>query len=182
MSVSHVEEDPALLNSSNVHAVGLCTGLLPASALVCAKTPSQLHAIGLELVALSLRLEQSLLRRSRDVESLPGTWAYSIIGLSDIEIQNILTAFHAAEVGSAVQINASADLSRQSQVTNGHSSVFRLRHGIRFLDHLLFWRGSGHFLQSWALLPSSAWPRMEQYTLPIFPLLILTGSSAMHLS
>lgn len=78
--------------------LGLCTGLLPAVAAAVAKTTKDLHNIGLEIVAIAVRLGNGIAVRSRLVEAAPGTWGYSIVGATAHQTQTILNRFHADKV------------------------------------------------------------------------------------
>ena len=78
--------------------LGFCTGLLPAVAAVLAKTTTDLHKIGLEIIAISVRLGNGIAARSRLIEATPGTWAYSIVGATAQQTQPILDKFHAEKV------------------------------------------------------------------------------------
>ena len=78
--------------------LGLCTGLLPAVAAALAKTTTDLHNIGLEIVAISVRLGNAIAARSKLVEATPGTWAYTIVGATAHQTQTILDKFHAEQV------------------------------------------------------------------------------------
>lgn len=97
------ESDPTILDESvtKICMLGLCTGLLPALAAACARSMTDLHSIGLDIVSISLRLGEGLQERSRLVEPKPGPWAYSIVGSTDEDIQPILSAFHDRTVRAA---------------------------------------------------------------------------------
>ncbi|KAL2831415.1 hypothetical protein BDW59DRAFT_157843 [Aspergillus cavernicola] len=90
-----VENDPSLLgSSSNVTALGLCTGLLPAAALAGSRNISDLISISVETIAICFRLALQLYRRTRQIEDVPGHWAYTILGVPVQEMNIILDDFH----------------------------------------------------------------------------------------
>lgn len=74
--------------------VGLCTGLLPAAAAVVAQDTSQLLRYGLEIVAISFRLTHEIVLRSRIVETEPGSWSYTIVGVKHEQAQAILDDYN----------------------------------------------------------------------------------------
>ncbi|KAG8531293.1 Type I Iterative PKS [Bacidia gigantensis] len=96
--ILHVENEPAILDSSfsQIHILGLCTGLIPSAAAACSKAGTELHQIALELVAISVRLGDAIVERSRAIDSTLGTWAYSIVGATAAKTQVILDQFHKA--------------------------------------------------------------------------------------
>lgn len=78
--------------------VGLCTGLLPAAAAALATDTSQLLQYGLEIVAISFRLIHEIVLRSRKVETEPGSWSYTVVGIKREQAQAILDDYNKAQV------------------------------------------------------------------------------------
>lgn len=87
-----------MLRSSGrtIHALGLCTGLLPAVVLSAAQNLQDLAYLSNLMVGVAFRLRIELHRRSWHVESRPGTWGYLFVGLRADEIEAALDSFHQA--------------------------------------------------------------------------------------
>ena len=83
---------------STLHVLALCTGLFPAAAAIMASNITDLLKYGLEMVAMSVRLGHEIVARSQSVDSGPGSWAYSIIGVNATEMESLLTSFHEVQV------------------------------------------------------------------------------------
>lgn len=94
------ESEPGILMSadSTLHLLGLCTGLFPAAAAMVSKSISDFFKLGLEIVAMSVRLGYELWARSRMVDETSGSWAYSIVGATAPEVEATLKSFHDAQV------------------------------------------------------------------------------------
>lgn len=85
--------------------LGLCTGLLPAAAAVVANDISELLKFGLEIIATSVRLAHEITLRSMHIEEAPGSWAYTIVGVTAEESQAVLHRFHQTQVCFCTAIN-----------------------------------------------------------------------------
>ena len=78
--------------------MGLCTGLLPAAAAAAAIDTNDLLSFGLEIVAISFRLTHAIIVRSSRVETEPGSWSYTVIGIKHDLLQTNLDDFNNAQV------------------------------------------------------------------------------------
>ncbi len=83
---------------SKVHIIGLCTGLIPACVAMVATDVAGLFKYGLEMVAISLRLAYEVNMRSKRVEDIQESWAYSVVGATAADTQAILDSFHERNV------------------------------------------------------------------------------------
>lgn len=81
-----------------VHSLGLCTGLLPAAVAAVSRNVEDVHKFGLEMVAISIRLMESIRNRSQQIEAVPGTWAYTVVGAGAEDSKAVLDDFHQAQV------------------------------------------------------------------------------------
>ena len=81
-------------SSESTTHLGLCTGLLPAAAAVVAGNTSQLLQYGLEIVAISFRLTHEIILRSRRVETEPGSWSYTVVGIKHEQAQAMLDDYN----------------------------------------------------------------------------------------
>lgn len=97
---SYVQSNPRIFEDSKteVHSLGLCTGLLPAAVAAVSRNIEDLHNFGLEIVAISIRLMEGLRSRSQQIESLPGTWAYTVVGAGTDDSKTVLDDFHQTQV------------------------------------------------------------------------------------
>ena len=98
--IRQAEADPGILGCSdhNVVVIGACAGLLPAAVAAVSRTITDVIHVGLELVAISLRLATEMSRRSRMIEPAPGFWGHTVIGLSPKDIEASLEDFHLVKV------------------------------------------------------------------------------------
>ena len=78
--------------------MGLCTGLLPAAVAASARDTGDLIQYGLEIVAVALRLAHELKMRAKRIENAPGCWAFTMVGITAEQLQEILERFHKAKV------------------------------------------------------------------------------------
>jgi hypothetical protein len=100
-AIRYVENDPTLFGSfSPVHALSLCTGLLPAAALAASRSTNELLRLGIEILHVLFRLALETTRRSRQIEEAPGCWAFVVAGTSSADQQAIIDEFHQAQVYS----------------------------------------------------------------------------------
>lgn len=74
--------------------LGLCTGLLPASAAATAGSTGELLELGPELLRISLRLALEADRRSAQLEKSRESWAFAVPGIPALEIQKAVENFH----------------------------------------------------------------------------------------
>ena len=97
---SYVQNNPRIFEDSEraVHSLGLCTGLLPAAVAAVSRSTEDIHRFGLEIVAISIRLMEGLRNRSHQIETAPGTWAYTVVGAGAEDSKAILEDFHQAQV------------------------------------------------------------------------------------
>lgn len=90
----HPDELPA---ASNTRVIGLCTGLLAASAVVSSKTVEELAIIGVEFVRIAFRSGaavdsvRSMLGQSGQDKA---TWSTIVTGASEAATKEILSVFH----------------------------------------------------------------------------------------
>ncbi|KAL6718616.1 hypothetical protein ACLMJK_002850 [Lecanora helva] len=95
-TILYEENNPGLLMAmgSTLHVLGLCTGLLPAAAAIMSSSLTDLLNYGREVVAMSVRMGYEITTRSRNADNTPGSWAYSIIGVTASEIESALASFY----------------------------------------------------------------------------------------
>ena len=100
MVIRYAEEDPSILGSEQdpVQALAFCTGLLPAAALVAARDTSELFDIGMEIISITFRMADEIIRRMKLVEDTKRCWATTVIGRTSEEVQPILDEFHKVQV------------------------------------------------------------------------------------
>lgn len=93
---SHVEHDPSILGSASqpVHVIGICTGLLPAAAVLAANNLEQLFRLSLELVSITCRLTYEIWIRMQLIENGRESWSETYIGLDEEQLDTILRDFH----------------------------------------------------------------------------------------
>ncbi|KAE9372741.1 putative polyketide synthase [Stipitochalara longipes BDJ] len=93
--IIYVENDPTLFGTSSpVHALGLCTGLLPAAALAASRSTNELLRLGIEILHVLFRLALETTRRSRQIEEAPGCWGFVVTSTSSADQQAIIDEFH----------------------------------------------------------------------------------------
>ena len=73
-------------------------GGLPAIAAAVATDTSQLLQYGLEIVTITFRLIHEIVLRSKRVETEPGSWSYTIVGVKHEQAQAILDDFNNDQV------------------------------------------------------------------------------------
>ena len=78
--------------------IGFCTGLLPAAATAAARDTTELFSLGLEMLAMTVRLAAETTRRSKRVEETPGCWGFLVTALPAEEQQEIINKFNRDEV------------------------------------------------------------------------------------
>lgn len=78
--------------------LALCTGLLPAAAAAAARDTSELLTIGVEIVAITIRMSFDIYRRMKLVEGSGGLWASTLVGADVGKTQQILKDFHETQV------------------------------------------------------------------------------------
>ncbi|PSN64200.1 ketoacyl-synt-domain-containing protein [Corynespora cassiicola Philippines] len=90
------EVDPGLLNGERgqTYLVGICGGLLPASAMLIANDISSLYRSSLEMIRVTCRLSNLMINRSWAVEDTLDSWGWSIIGVGATDLQRHLDCFH----------------------------------------------------------------------------------------
>ena len=95
-----MQRNPRVFEDSKtaVHSLGLCTGLLPAAVAAVSRNVEDVHKFGLEMVAISVRLMESIRNRSQQIEAVPGTWAYTVVGAGAEDSKAVLDDFHQAQV------------------------------------------------------------------------------------
>jgi hypothetical protein len=81
-------------HDSPSYNIGLCTGLLPATAAATARDVSELLTIGRALIPVAYRLGVQQWRSAHEIESAPGPWAVAIVNVDPQEIENIINAFN----------------------------------------------------------------------------------------
>lgn len=95
----YAEKDPSLLGSTDnkIFMIGFCTGLLPAAATAAARDTTELFSLGLEMLAMTVRLAAETTRRSKRVEETPGCWGFLVTALPAEEQQEIINKFNRDE-------------------------------------------------------------------------------------
>ncbi|SMR63496.1 unnamed protein product [Zymoseptoria tritici ST99CH_1A5] len=98
--IGYFSENPSELPAvSDTRVLGLCTGLLAASAVVSAKTVEELAIVGVDFVRIAFRSGavvdnvRSMLGQSSQDKS---TWSTIISGPSEVDVKDALTSFHEA--------------------------------------------------------------------------------------
>ncbi|MCJ1479554.1 hypothetical protein MMC13_008240 [Lambiella insularis] len=94
---SHSENDPSILEanpSSEIHIIGLCTGLLPAAAAATARSTGELLRLAPSIICIALRLALEADLRSSQIEETTQSWAAIVPGVPVIEQQSALDEFH----------------------------------------------------------------------------------------
>lgn len=81
-----------------MHVLGLCTGILPAAVAAVARNTDELLKFGIEIIAIAVRFGAELTARSKKIEEAPGSWAYTIVGVTAEESQAIIDGFHQNQV------------------------------------------------------------------------------------
>ena len=116
MARSYMQSNPKLLEDSEtaVHSLGLCTGLLPAAVAAVSRNTEDVHNFGLEIVAISIRLMEGIRSRSQQIEALPGTWAFTVVGAGSDDSKAVLDDFHQAQVRYHSHIERSMTLMIQN--------------------------------------------------------------------
>nr|A0A455M7S4.1 RecName: Full=Non-reducing polyketide synthase atnG; Short=NR-PKS atnG; AltName: Full=Arthripenoid biosynthesis cluster protein G [Arthrinium sp.]AYO60880.1 NR-PKS AtnG [Arthrinium sp.] len=93
--ILHAENDPALLDSSTpLLSLGICGGLLPAAAVAAATNIHELIEVASYLARVNCRVAVAISRRSIEIESGPGSWAFSVLGSAVAQLPDILEDFH----------------------------------------------------------------------------------------
>lgn len=100
MGSSYVQSNPRLFEDPEtaVHSLGFCTGLLPAAVAAVSRNTEDLHRFGLEIVAISIRLMEAICNRSRQIEAVPRSWGYTVVGAGSEDSKAVLDDFHLAQV------------------------------------------------------------------------------------
>ncbi len=100
MAVSYAQNNPRIFDDPEtaIHSLGLCIGLLPAAVAAVSRNTEDLHKFGLEIVAISIRLMEEIRSRSQQIEAVPGTWAYTVVGAGTEDTKGFLHDFHQAQV------------------------------------------------------------------------------------
>ena len=94
---SHSENDPSILNakpSSEIHIIGLCTGLLPAAAAATSRSTGELLELAPHVICIALRLALQVDLLSSQIEETTQSWATVVPGISPSEQQRALNEFH----------------------------------------------------------------------------------------
>ncbi|KAH8592115.1 hypothetical protein B0O99DRAFT_689896 [Bisporella sp. PMI_857] len=97
--ILHVETNPLLLtsedNSPQILALGICGGLLTASAAAVAKNVTELIEAATYLSGVACRVAVAISRRSVQIEDDTGSWAFSTLGANVVgQLPSILDQFH----------------------------------------------------------------------------------------
>lgn len=102
MILRHAENDPALLDSSTpLLSLGICGGLLPAAAVAVATNIHELIEVASYLARVNCRVAVAISRRSLEIESGTGSWAFSVLGKDIVaQLPDILKDFHREQVRS----------------------------------------------------------------------------------
>lgn len=108
---SYVQKNPRIFEDPKtaVHSLGLCTGLLPAAVAAVSRNTEDLHKFGLEIVAISIRLMEGLRSRSQQIETTPGTWAFTVVGAGSEDSKAVLDDFHQAQVSNHSSVGRNHD-------------------------------------------------------------------------
>ncbi|KAL8701306.1 MAG: hypothetical protein Q9201_004977 [Fulgogasparrea decipioides] len=91
------ENDPSILEakpSSEIHIIGLCTGLLPAAAAATARSTDELLRLAPSIISIALRLALEADLRSSQIEETNQSWAAVVPGVAASEQQSALDEFH----------------------------------------------------------------------------------------
>ncbi|RYP11137.1 hypothetical protein DL765_007886 [Monosporascus sp. GIB2] len=93
--ILHAESNPALLSSSTpLLSLGICGGLLPASAAATATNVGELIEVASYLAGVNCRVAATISRRSVQIEDDTGSWAFSALGKVVMQLPTILDQFH----------------------------------------------------------------------------------------
>lgn len=79
---------------SNVRAIGLCTGLLSAAAVVSARSLSELIPLGVECVRIAFRTGACAASARDALDTSQASWSTVVSGLSEEAAQSALAEFH----------------------------------------------------------------------------------------
>ncbi|KAL8737909.1 MAG: hypothetical protein Q9181_001246 [Wetmoreana brouardii] len=91
------EKTPKLLDpeaEAPVYVLGLCTGMLPAAAVMVTKSMTELLDVGPEMVCVALRLAAVASFRSVQLENSDDNWAVAVMNMSAFDHQKILDNIH----------------------------------------------------------------------------------------
>ncbi|KFY57790.1 hypothetical protein V496_06337 [Pseudogymnoascus sp. VKM F-4515 (FW-2607)] len=88
------EDHPSIL-SDKLFSVGYGIGLIAAAVASTATTTGDIVTLGLEAVAVAFRLAIALQRTSRDIEDSESTWARTVAGIDEQELEQQLEKFNA---------------------------------------------------------------------------------------
>ena len=137
MCSSYVQSNPRIFEDPGtaVHSLGFCTGLLPAAVAAVSRNTEDLHAFGLEIVAISIRLMEAICNRSRQIEAVPGTWAYTVVGAGTEDSKAVLDEFHRAQVFNHPSVGICCD-ANGPESTQSQSGFHRSK--LSHLDHHLW--------------------------------------------
>lgn len=81
-----------------LYCVGLCNGMIPATAAACCKTLEELLEVGPPLVCVNLRMLFVSMDRSTAIEDAPGTWTVVTPRLSSRDHEKLIMDFVRKEV------------------------------------------------------------------------------------
>ncbi|TGO32082.1 hypothetical protein BHYA_0355g00020 [Botrytis hyacinthi] len=81
-------------NNNNTHPLGLCIGLLAASVAAAVCDTSEIAKLGIEIIAISLRLGVAVRRRSRCIEDTQRSWGCIVFGLEFWDLEKKLEEFN----------------------------------------------------------------------------------------
>ena len=81
-----------------------------------------LFSFGLEMVAISVRLGFEIKARSKRVEDIEGSWAYSVVGITATDSQTMLESFHERNV-SGVLMKTTQKLSSLTELEHSRIST-----------------------------------------------------------
>ncbi|PLB55929.1 ketoacyl-synt-domain-containing protein [Aspergillus steynii IBT 23096] len=91
----HLQDKPRLLcGNDRKILLGVCTGMLSASAAACISSVSELLKLGPELIHIALRLGMRVSSRSQNVEHTPGSWSLACAGISLDPLRDTIAQFH----------------------------------------------------------------------------------------
>ncbi|KAI8933688.1 hypothetical protein NX059_009407 [Plenodomus lindquistii] len=109
--ILHAESDPAVLDGSTpLLSLGICGGLLPAAAVAVATNIHELVEVASYLARVNCRVAVAISRRSMEIESGTGSWAFSVLGKVVAQLPDILKDFHREQVRSGhVEDNLSGE-------------------------------------------------------------------------
>ncbi|KAF1852234.1 uncharacterized protein K460DRAFT_374054 [Cucurbitaria berberidis CBS 394.84] len=138
--ILHSEQDPTFLDNVTTHQylLGLCTGLIPATAAAVARSVTHLVQMGPEIVCIALRLGNAAQQRSTEIEPGSQDWTL-VVGKMNIEkLQRTLDNFnnvHALPRHRQVYISAIGD---RSITISGPPSVMALliEHSTELAPHV----------------------------------------------